>query len=54
MKWGMSSWNADFDKWSPNTGNMYATQFKTEDYPKGAEGNLPALSTGKTYRCRDP
>lgn len=48
MKWGMSSWNADFDKWSPNTSNMYSTQFKVEDYPKGEEGNLPTLSTGET------
>ncbi len=48
MKWGMSSWNADFDKWSANTLNTYATQFKTEDYPKGEAGDLPSLNTGKT------
>lgn len=48
MKWGMSSWNADFDKWSPNALNTYATQFKTEDYPKGEAGNLPSLNSGKT------
>ena len=48
MKWGMTSWHADFDKWSGKTSNMYATQFKTEAYPKGAEGSLPALNTGET------
>ncbi|MFO7671144.1 MAG: rhodanese-like domain-containing protein [Bacteroidales bacterium] len=48
MKWGMSSWNADFDSWSGQTSNMYATQFKTEDYPKGPAGDLPSLNTGKT------
>ena len=48
MKWGMTSWNADFDSWSGKTGNMYATQFKTEDYPKGEAGNLPTLNTGET------
>jgi rhodanese-related sulfurtransferase len=48
MKWGMTSWNGDFDSWSGKTSNMYATQFKTEAYPKGAEGSLPALNTGET------
>ena len=48
MKWGMSSWNAAFDSWSGKTNNMYATQFKTEVYPKGPEGSLPSLNTGKT------
>lgn len=48
MKWGMTSWHADFDSWSGKTSNMYATQFKTEAYPKGAEGSLPALNTGET------
>ena len=47
MKWGMSSWHEDFaGKWKSNIGNAYATQFTTESNPKGAEGELPELSTG--------
>jgi rhodanese-related sulfurtransferase len=48
MKWGMTSWNAEFDKWSGKTSNMYATQFTTDAYPMGEAGNLPSLSTGQT------
>lgn len=48
MKWGMSSWNADFDVWSNRTSNMYTTQFKTQDFPKGPEGDLPILNTGQS------
>ena len=48
MKWGMSSWNADFDVWTGKPSNEYATQFKTEAYPKGEAGSLPSLSTGET------
>ncbi len=39
MKWGMSSWNADFDRWTSSTSDMYSALFKTEDYSKGAEGS---------------
>jgi rhodanese-related sulfurtransferase len=48
MKYGMTSWNAFFDKWSSKTSNMYSTQFTTESYPKAEAGNLPSLSTGQT------
>jgi len=47
LKWGMSSWNEDFaGKWANNLGNTYATQFTSEVNTKGAEGELPNLSTG--------
>ena len=48
MKWGMSSWNAEFDSWSGKTSNMYSTQFKTAPYEMGPAGNLPTLNTGAT------
>jgi len=48
MKYGMTSWNADFDVWSNKTSNMYATQFTNSQFPKGEAGNLPSLSTGQT------
>ncbi|MFC2087542.1 rhodanese-like domain-containing protein [Bacteroidota bacterium] len=47
MKWGMSSWHSDFDKWTANTGNARATQFTSTVTSKGAVGNLPELTTGK-------
>ena len=47
MKWGMCSWNEEFaGKWKSNMGNAYATQFTTDVNTKGAEGELPVLSTG--------
>lgn len=51
MKWGMSSWNAAFaGKWNTAiaTGNAYASQFVTTETAKGAKGDMPVLSTGKT------
>lgn len=51
MKWGMSSWNADFaGKWNTavSNGNAYATQFTSDVTEKGPIGDLPVLSTGKT------
>jgi len=51
LKWGMASWHADFaGKWNTavGSGNTYASQFVNTDTPKGAKGNLPELSTGKT------
>jgi len=48
MKWGMSSWHADFDSWTGKTSNMYSTQFTNTPAPKGEVGNLPSLSTGMT------
>jgi rhodanese-related sulfurtransferase len=48
MKWGMSSWNADFDKWTANIGNTYATQFTSTNTAMASMGDLPTLNTGKT------
>jgi len=46
MKFGMSSWNAEFDSWTSNTSNQYYTDFVTTASDKGAEGDLPELNTG--------
>ncbi len=51
MKWGMSSWNADFaGKWNTaiGNGNAFASQFTATETAKGAVGDLPVLTTGKT------
>ncbi len=49
MKWGMASWHVDFAaKWNAAIGNTYQSQFTTTATAKGAAGNLPTLSTGKT------
>ncbi|MBL7906123.1 MAG: rhodanese-like domain-containing protein [Bacteroidales bacterium] len=48
MKWGMSSWNVAFNRWSSNLSNTYASQFTSTATDKGAAGSLPTLSTGKT------
>jgi rhodanese-related sulfurtransferase len=48
MKWGMSSWHSDFNKWSANVGNTYASQFTATATDKGPMGDLPTLNTGKT------
>jgi rhodanese-related sulfurtransferase len=47
MKWGMSSWHSDFDKWTANIGNAYISQFTATATDKGTPGNLPTLNTGK-------
>ena len=49
MKWGMSSWNADFaGSWNSNIANTYASQFTADPTDKGAKGAMPVLSTGQT------
>lgn len=48
MKWGMSSWNVTFNKWTSNLSNTYASQFTSTATDKNAMGSLPTLSTGKT------
>jgi len=48
MKWGMSSWHADFDKWTTNCSNAYASQFTSTATDKGAMGEMPNLNTGKS------
>lgn len=46
MKFGMSSWHADFDRWSSKTSNEKATFFVATSTDKAAEGDLPILTTG--------
>ena len=47
MKWGMCSWHEDFaGSWNGNIKNTYASQMESTDNAKGAEGDLPVLSTG--------
>lgn len=48
LKWGMSSWSKDLDKWSSNIGNTKAAQFEKTANAKPVKGALPALSTGKS------
>ncbi len=47
LKWGMSSWSADFDLWTASTGDTWAGQFTTDaDTGKNAAGAYPVLDTG--------
>lgn len=46
MKWGMSGWHSDFDKWTANTNSDKATLFVEASTDKAAEGDLPVLTTG--------
>lgn len=49
MKWGMCSWHADFaGSWQNNIGNGYATLFTSDPTDKGANTDMPTLSTGET------
>lgn len=48
LKWGMSSWHSDFDKWSSMIANSGKAQFETTVHDKPAAGKLPELNTGKT------
>jgi rhodanese-related sulfurtransferase len=48
MKYGMSSWNKDFDRITSKVSSQYVAQFVDTDSPKAAAGALPTLSTGKT------
>jgi rhodanese-related sulfurtransferase len=51
LKWGMCSWNEIFaGKWNTAvaSGNAYASQFTATATAKGAAGEMPELSTGKT------
>lgn len=48
MKWGMSAWSSNFNKWTSSLGNTYAAQFTSTATSKNAPGELPVLSTGKT------
>ncbi len=47
LKFGMASWHVDCaGSWNNSVSNMYYTQFETTANDKGAEGDLPELSTG--------
>ncbi len=46
MKWGMSGWHSDFDRWTSNTNSDKATLFVATSTDKAAEGDLPVLTTG--------
>jgi len=51
MKWGMCAWNTAFaGRWNTaiSNGNAYASQFVTAQTAKGAKGDMPVLTTGKT------
>jgi len=51
LKWGMSSWHADFaGKWNTaiGNGNAFASQFTATATSKGVKGEMPVLTTGKT------
>ncbi len=50
MKWGMSSWRADFAEksWGKNVKNDFAGKLETTDNAKPEKGSHPALNTGKT------
>ena len=47
LKFGMSSWNKEFDAWSGKLANTYTTQFETTDHAIGDEVDPPVLDTGK-------
>ena len=48
MKFGMSSWNADFSgPWNGNIGNSRSAQFTATPTAKGPEGDLPTITTGE-------
>lgn len=46
MKFGMSAWNEDFDKWTSNCDSEKTTLFTSDVTAKADAGDLPALSTG--------
>jgi rhodanese-related sulfurtransferase len=46
MKFGMSSWHADFDKWGGKVNNSKSTFFVATSTDKAAAGDLPILTTG--------
>ena len=46
MKFGMSSWNPNFDRITSKLNSQYVSQFVDTDYPKAAAGSLPTISTG--------
>lgn len=47
MAFGMSSWSADFDSWTTNLSNQYATDFETTMHAKGSAVDPPVIETGE-------
>jgi rhodanese-related sulfurtransferase len=48
LKWGMASWHSNFrETWTKKLSNARATQFVKDETPKGPEGPLPTINTGK-------
>lgn len=47
LKWGMSGWNAAYDKWTPKLGNEAAghTNWTDAPAPANTDKEMPALST---------
>ncbi|GAB4343899.1 MAG: hypothetical protein Kow0037_32290 [Calditrichia bacterium] len=48
LKFGMSSWHADFDKWTANCNSGFASHFTKDVTAKPAKGNYPTINTGKS------
>lgn len=50
LKWGMSGWNADFDSWSGNIGDVAegSSNWTSDAAPANQTFDNPALSTGAT------
>jgi len=47
MKFGMTSWNSAFDRWTSKCSNAYATQFETTSNAKGPAVEPPVIETGE-------
>jgi rhodanese-related sulfurtransferase len=50
LKWGMSGWNADFDKWTPNVGDPAKdhANWKNDAAPANVKYDAPVLTDGGT------
>jgi rhodanese-related sulfurtransferase len=48
MKFGMSSWNSDFDVWSAEVSNDYENEFEKTANDKMEAGKLPELTSTET------
>jgi rhodanese-related sulfurtransferase len=47
LKFGMSSWHSDFDKWSGNIGDAFAGYRETTAHEKTETYDYPSLETGE-------
>lgn len=48
LKWGMSSWSATTDKWTPNIADSGDGELSTEAAPENTVYESPVLTTGET------